>query len=936
MRKMVWIFLSVALVFGLQVGANATAPTTSNFSVTTIANELVPPKPANSGPSDYTVYFYDFEAGMSGWTSYDAGDAGNKWHQDTWNAYAGESWWCGEPALNGYDNHWLQYLMTPSLNFVGVSNPVLTFKLRYELEIPGGEPPPYDGWDTGNVWVSIDGGTNWTVITPTFPAYNISNSYAFGVEWGMGPGIPGWGGQTGGWVDASFDLSPLVGQPDVMIRWAFASDPAYCTIDDPLLLGYFIDNVSIDEDGGNMLTNDCDNPPFPAEFTPTNASATGDYWVLQDASYAPVSPTHAMLCDHAGHYNLSDALESPWISLPAGENLRFKFWLWCNLLDWDGDGNNSLEDYYHVELSTDGVVWQEVFYDYGDDNRPGGANIGWEEYLPGMPYNGNVDMNLSAWAGQDIKLRWRVITDFDDNGGVGDGLYIDDVEIYTEDLNTNDVGTERLHVPMPTSMYFTDKTCTMEVHNYGLANQTMVPAFYRVNGVFVPLIPWNPLPSGAMELKTWSWTMPAVGSYIYDGYTLLSGDEDLSNDTSYAGVVEVTPADVLEFGYDNRQYDYLPQFYYFTFNPGNGPWVRYTPGADGVTDLMNGDMLKAFFYTPGTCTIHIYEGGTPTAPGPEITSFLENVTTTYPAWHQTDISGIAELQGFLDDFWVWYEITDASGFPQPMGWDREHDTGHMIIGGASPTPSDYDWFNRAVFTVGAAGPVWVDLTTVSGSPVSQSAGGTVVWNIAGGNNEPTTNIVDIWADLYLPNGSYYSTIMGPLNNFTMPGNFSSDRDRDLLIPPLVAPLGTYTIEGNIEVVATGYTATDVTTFEVTAPDGIGHTIGDFWCINSGESWEDALVEAGLEAVPDAYSIGEAYPNPFNPTTNISYSLPLYSNVNLAVYDVSGRLVTTLVDGYRDAGVHDVTFDASGLSSGIYVYRLTAGDFTASGKMVLMK
>jgi hypothetical protein len=57
---------------------------------------------------------------------------------------------------------------------------------------------------------------------------------------------------------------------------------------------------------------------------------------------------------------------------------------------------------------------------------------------------------------------------------------------------------------------------------------------------------------------------------------------------------------------------------------------------------------------------------------------------------------------------------------------------------------------------------------------------------------------------------------------------------------------------------------------------------------------------------------------------------------LSVYDVNGRLVETLVNGHRSAGVHDVTFDASSLSSGVYLYRLEAGDFNATGKMILMK
>jgi hypothetical protein len=59
-------------------------------------------------------------------------------------------------------------------------------------------------------------------------------------------------------------------------------------------------------------------------------------------------------------------------------------------------------------------------------------------------------------------------------------------------------------------------------------------------------------------------------------------------------------------------------------------------------------------------------------------------------------------------------------------------------------------------------------------------------------------------------------------------------------------------------------------------------------------------------------------------------------VKLSVSDISGRQVAELVNGWRDAGIHEVTFDGSGLASGFYVYKLTAGDFHAAGKMALMK
>ena len=89
-------------------------------------------------------------------------------------------------------------------------------------------------------------------------------------------------------------------------------------------------------------------------------------------------------------------------------------------------------------------------------------------------------------------------------------------------------------------------------------------------------------------------------------------------------------------------------------------------------------------------------------------------------------------------------------------------------------------------------------------------------------------------------------------------------------------------------------------------------------------------------MPESFSFEGIYPNPFNPVTQFSFVLPEASRVSLKVYNLQGRLVATLADGMRDAGTHEVTFDASNLASGIYLYRLTAGTFNASGKMVLVK
>jgi hypothetical protein len=105
--------------------------------------------------------------------------------------------------------------------------------------------------------------------------------------------------------------------------------------------------------------------------------------------------------------------------------------------------------------------------------------------------------------------------------------------------------------------------------------------------------------------------------------------------------------------------------------------------------------------------------------------------------------------------------------------------------------------------------------------------------------------------------------------------------------------------------------------------------------------EDRVTGAKGDAVPERFALHNAVPNPFNPQTTLSFSLPEASHVQLAVYDVSGRLITTLLDEDRGAGVHEVVWDGRDdlqqhLSSGVYFYRIQAGSFVETKRMVLLK
>lgn len=96
------------------------------------------------------------------------------------------------------------------------------------------------------------------------------------------------------------------------------------------------------------------------------------------------------------------------------------------------------------------------------------------------------------------------------------------------------------------------------------------------------------------------------------------------------------------------------------------------------------------------------------------------------------------------------------------------------------------------------------------------------------------------------------------------------------------------------------------------------------------------INDNLTDLPEDYFLSNAYPNPFNPVTNIEYALPKSGKVRLSIFNILGNEVAILVESKQSAGFHSVSWDASNVASGIYFYRLTSGNFVATKKMVLLK
>jgi len=265
------------------------------------------------------------------------------WQASTFDSYDGNSYWCGDDNVGGYLDSWIQFLDMPA--FTVPAGATLTADMKWSIEDPAGAVVAgscTDGWDAANVRISNDGGQTWSLLTSNERPYDFDCGYGWiwnTDEYDTGGPLndvaAGWGGVQD-WSNFGFDLSAYVGQ-EVVVRFAFGSDPAYSTLDDGSITGFHVDNVIVN-----------------------------------------------------------------------------------GVLDCSPESD--------CETSVTGAVWTEQFYDYCDTDRPG--YLQWENYVAGLPFNGNVFMDISDFANKTVMFRLQSRYDDNDDGSSGEGLFIDDFRIF--------------------------------------------------------------------------------------------------------------------------------------------------------------------------------------------------------------------------------------------------------------------------------------------------------------------------------------------------------------------------------------------------------------------------------------------------------------------------------------------------------------------------
>lgn len=940
---------------------------------------------------EVVAYHEDFENGAQGWTHYDAAVNPNDWHIYNAGGTQGNVWWMGDPALasganiGGYYDQQYLVLDTPAQTITS-ANTNLTFKMRYALETPGTstENPEYNGWDSFNIRVSTDGGLNWVTIMPTSPSYTFTSSFAFGSEHGEGVGIPAWGGSLTTWTQATFNLAAYTGQ-SVMIRFAFASDPAHATGDELGLFGVMVDDIAFGSYTNNGVA---DGQMTFASLVPIG----GDLWHLAEVAGAP-SPSHVFRNQNdLGSYNVNmkNYLVSPPITLPSSGPIWADFMimgLFDDLDEWPD------EDRWGWEITpNDGVSWYPMSNPYGSAT---GSNYVytdapdiWSSAIASYTLTGMI----SDYAGQTVRFRWYFQSDAD--APIGTGIMIDDFKIYndvqisapqnlTADVSGSTVTLNWVipgELPPPPPPDYSDDFesysdfaltfgdwVTQDVDQsttfgfesatfpnsgsamaYIIFNPSMTtPALTSItthSGAKMPAsfaaeTPTNNdwLISPAMTVQTGDavrfWARSHTAQYGLERFKVgvSTGGTSPANFTIISGASHIeAPVNWTQFTYDLSAYGGQSirvgiqcvsndAFIFFVDDFEIGASSRFnqevpvydvaeysrrglvepTPGSRFGMSSRNDAITSFSIYRDG---ILIYEEF-----NPEVSTYSDmNVEIGVHTYHVTAMYGQYEspISNSVSIF-VLPALHGESYFDDgtseealTVGTNRQVGVRHNFYAG---NPVVVNYAKVYVHTVGSQNVIlrlW-DVNPETGLPGTQLH--QVIYPIA--NIIQGWNFIPIPENNAVPGGDFYLTILETAGS----PRYGLDTSND------------------------------------------GHTfssMGSVWApYTAGEAMIRAIVYTGSstenEEVPALQFATSNYPNPFNPETNISYSIPQSGVASVKVYNLKGQQIRTLVNGEVAAGTHTVVWNGTddkgkAVSSGVYFYRVENAGKVITKKMLLSK
>ncbi|RKZ32943.1 hypothetical protein DRQ33_05005 [bacterium] len=617
---------------------------------------------ALAGAQDFdTLFFDDFESGdLSGWMP-DLVEP--QWHITSGSmAYDTNSWWSGnEEVVGGYKDMWLHLLVTPEIELPTAPTGDLTLTMMMDMSV---ETPPaipetlsptiiIDGWDGFNVRITTDGGTTWELLEPD-GGYNCEAIYAFYYH-GDTLHLSGWAGATDGWEEKTFDLSDYAGE-NVHIAFAFGSDYAYCTLDDPTLYGVLLDNIQVSDDADTYFSEDAEGDT--TDMTLLDLSAPPMPVVTDVEAYEGTYSMFAQNVTYGIYY-----VTTPEFFIPDSFLATVSYYIYRDALDFEGDGDGYLDDYYLVYASTNnGISWERLIYDWYHE----GSDPEWAlcEYDRGYLATWEAGLTLYDYRGMNVRIKFVFRFDDNDDGGAGSGFYVDNFAVYGLVALNNDVGV----TDIATSPINIDEEATISFGLYGYGIETAVSGLQygiydsttdaEITSGSISMITVNFLETAYRSIN---WTPTEEGAYYILAWSNLATDQDRSNDTlRYDFRVD---EDIYTLGYDDGVLD---TFSVFVDTDTFGPyWVLWQNMGDtidvyqdGISIMMNSHFEdenyaeKFMFYGFGTGDLvfkifEFDEFGPVSMPTAE---YEFSLPTDFP------VSG-------MDAEWAVYELTEELELP---------------------------------------------------------------------------------------------------------------------------------------------------------------------------------------------------------------------------------------------------------------------------------
>ena len=606
-----------------------------------------------------------------------------------------------------------------------------------------------------------------------------------------------------------------------------------------------------------------------------------------------------------------------------------------------------------VSMSAQGLAWDQIFYDYGDITRPGG--LGWDTYDTGDPFNGNIAMDLTNYAGADVRFRWRVKLDDNHDGGDGDGFFLDDFHVWEVNYNVvptvQNLNIETAHNQVtvtwdmpPSETYDNDEiahddgspenswawsletikygavfdmpygTESVVVHTASFAPNALddqpfeaIIEAYNVSSIGIPET--EPLYSLTATLADEEWTDVDLPDWEFEGDFLIamvvdstvymSIDESASTGYSYISSPDFNSNDwfgvndILDAGGE-----WLIRTTVTTTGTAVEPGfnVYRDPGVNGSEwQLMfNGENISTNFYAD-----NLAENGS---------EYCYKVSAVYGT-EESDLAGpICAIPEAATIYQIAYDDGSA---------ETSINAGELNFLAVKFTPEAYpvDLYRASIFTVGG----------------NNGVGLVHIWDDDGEDGLPGTIIMDAFP-LSLIGNTWQQLLLSDFNIIITEGSFYVGIMETAQTPPV----GVDTDNG------AAFSVIDI---------GMGFGWEPFGNYFDGAMMIrvdlDSANALGLNddlagTLPGVFGLKQNYPNPFNPTTTIEFDLASSAFTSLTLFDVKGREVKTLVERNLNPGHYVFGLNGNDIPSGMYFYRLTAQGndgqqiFTSTKKMVLMK